>query len=508
MMPMEAKKDYESLVERLEEIAHLSSVIGILHWDQEVIMPAGGADSRARQMSALAGVLHEKETDSRLGELIERLHGLGPADFTPVEWCNIREVKRAYDEEKRVPKELVREMADLRSRGHGVWVRARENNRFEEFSPVLEKWVRLKTRWAEAAYPHLPPYDALIDHYERGMTMASLTPMFERMKTRLVRLIRRVREQDEPPDSSFLQGNFPVNVQEQLGRRISADLGFSFAEGRIDVSVHPFCGGGDPTDVRITTRYRTDNFIESLYAVIHETGHGLYEQGRMKEERHRPASESLSMGIHESQSLFWERMIAQNRYFSSHYLKTFQETFPESFAGVSADRLYRAINQVQPGFIRVEADEVTYPLHVILRYELEKGLFDGSVAVADLPGVWKEKMGEYLGIQPPTDTLGVLQDVHWSGGDFGYFPSYTLGALYACQFYQALKKELPGLENDIAEGNFSRIKGWLNQKIHRQGKLFSPEDLVERVTGRPPDEEGFVRYLEEKYSDLYSLRQG
>ncbi|MEK9628936.1 MAG: carboxypeptidase M32, partial [Nitrospinota bacterium] len=367
--------NYQKLVQRLEENSRLGGIMGILHWDQEVIMPSGAAESRAKQMGVLAGIIHEKSTDPAIGELLE---GLSQENsFNSFEQCNINEARREYEMETKVPKNLVMELAELSSKGHQVWVKARSENKFSDFAPVLGQLIELKKRWAEYVSPELQSYDANIDLYERGTTMADITPVFDALKAELIPLIHDIQASDYKPDTSFLAGEFPVNKQEELGRKISKEMGFAFDHGRMDVSVHPFCGGSHPTDVRITTRYRTDNFIESLYAVIHETGHGLYEQGRMKEGRDLPASEALTMGIHESQSLFWERMIAQSLPFCKRYLPTITETFPDNFKGISADQFYEAVNTSEPSFIRVEADEVTYPMHVILRYEIEKGLFDG-----------------------------------------------------------------------------------------------------------------------------------
>jgi carboxypeptidase Taq len=498
------REKYDLLTGRLEEISRLGGVMSTLHWDQEVMMPPGAAAARANQMAAMAGVLHEKSTDPALGDLLNAVGLADEMQFNPYEWRNIHEGRRDYDLATRVPKSLVQEMAELGSRGHFIWAEARKSNRFEDFAPVMARFVELKTEWARAVYPDLAPYDANIDLFERGVTMAELSPQFENLKAELIPLVQAIRAK-EPPHTGCLQGHFPVAKQEALGRRISQDMGFSFDMGRMDISVHPFCGGSHPTDVRITTRYRTDNFIESLYAVIHETGHGLYEQGRMPEGRDLPVSETLSMGIHESQSLFWERMIAQGRAFLSHYLPLFTETFPGNFAGVNADRLYAAVNACQPGLIRVEADEVHYPLHVILRYEIERGLFDGSIAVGDLPAVWNEKMRDYLGLVPLTDTLGVLQDVHWSGGSFGYFPSYTLGALYACQFYRALAMARPKLEHEIERGEFTGAREWLGENIHRRGRLLSAADLTRQVTGEPLNPAHFIAYLKEKYGRIYHL---
>ena len=495
--------NYQKLVHRLEETSRLGGIMGILHWDQEVIMPVGAADSRAKQMGVLAGIIHEKNTDSIIGDLLEKLSQEN--SFNSFEKCNIKEARREYEMETKVPKSLVMELAELSSKGHQVWVKARSENKFSDFAPLLSQLIELKKRWAEYVAPKMQPYDANIDGYERGMSMADITPVFDILKFELIPLIREIQASDYKPDSTFLSGNFSIDKQETLGRTISKEMGFAFDRGRMDVSVHPFCGGSHPTDVRITTRYRTDNFIESLYAVIHETGHGLYEQGRMKEGRDLPASEALTMGVHESQSLFWERMIAQNLPFCKRFFPLIIKTFPKNFEGISFDHFYEAVNISQPSFIRVEADEVTYPLHVILRYEIEKGLFDDSIEVNTLPEIWNSKMKEYLGVEPPTDTLGVLQDTHWSGGAFGYFPSYTLGAIYASQFYQTLNEEKPDLDKHIESGNLATIREWLNQKIHQKGRLLSVPELIKEVAGDNLNPTVFLNYLKNKYKTIYRL---
>jgi carboxypeptidase Taq len=497
--------NYQSLVEKLSEVSYLNGVMSTLGWDQEVVMPIGASEARAQQISALAGVIHERMTDPRLGDCLAELEAEDSAYFDTLQICNIREARRKYDLETKIPKKLVKEMAGLSSQGHTVWVAARRDNKFSDFAPLLKRFIELKKEWAQCAFPGMDHYDANIDNFERGTTMADITPVFERIKAELIPLIQSIQDTRYQPDNSFLQGTFPVDKQEALARKISKDIGFQFDCGRMDVSVHPFCGGSHPTDVRITTRYQENDFIESLYAVIHETGHGLYEQGRMLEGRDLPVSESLTMGIHESQSLFWERMIAQSELFCRHYFDTIKATFPDNLQDATADVFYRAINTCKADFIRVEADELTYPLHIILRYEIEKGLFDDSIAVDDLPEVWNDLMMKYLGIKPPTDTLGVLQDSHWSSGAFGYFPSYTLGAIYACQFYQTMTNELSDVEKNIEKGSFAPIKAWLNEKIHRQGSLFTPHDLVCRVTGESLNPEYFIEYLKKKYSAIYPL---
>lgn len=496
---------YPQLVQKLEEITHLNGVMSTLGWDQEVVMPTGAGEARAKQLSALAGVIHERMTDPALGECLQRLSNASFTHLSEVEQCNIREALRNYDLETKIPKRLVQELAELGSRGHLIWIKARQDNRFSDFAPVLKNFLSLKKEWAHCVSPDLQAYDANIDLFERGATMAEITPIFECLKQELIPLIDRIQSCAKHPDTSFMQGQFDLDKQEVLARKISQDIGFNFELGRIDVSVHPFCGGSHPTDVRITTRYKASNFVESLYSIIHETGHALYEQGRPYELGDLPVSESLTMGIHESQSLFWERMIAQGKPFCSHYLTLFKATFPENFSTITVDQFYRALNVCKPDFIRVEADEVTYPLHVILRYEIEKGLFDDSMQVDDLPDIWNELMQKYLGITPPNDTLGVLQDSHWSSGAFGYFPSYTLGAMYACQFYRILLKELPDAEQQVARGNFAPIRQWLNDKIHRHGRLFTPQALVLKITGESLNPQHFIDHLGSKYGAIYDL---
>ncbi len=497
-------KNYQNLVHRLEEISRLKGVMSIIQWDQEVTMPIGASEARANQISALAGVIHERMTDRRLGECLDEL-SVQRNDFSTLEWRNIEEARREYDLMTKVPGQLVQTIAALSSRGHAIWVQARRENRFVDFAPVIKEFLELKRAWAACAYPEKTVYDANIAVFEYGTAAAEISVIFDQLKETLIPFIHELKHHAYQPDVSILQGRFPLEQQAALARRISEDIGFQYDKGRMDVSVHPFCGGSHPTDVRITTRYNERDFIESLYAVIHETGHALYEQGRMPDASDLPVSESLTMGIHESQSLFWERMIARSRAFCAHYFETIRTAFPDNLQGATIDNFYQAINACKPGFIRVEADELTYPLHIILRFEIEQDLFEDNLSVDDLPEVWNAKMKQYLGIIPPTDTLGVLQDSHWSSGAFGYFPSYTLGAMYACQFYKALRVALPDTENNIAAGRFASIRDWLNSNIHRQGKLYTPQELVVRATGEPLNPQHFIRYLKNKYAAIYKL---
>jgi len=497
-------KMYDNLILRLEEISRLKGVMSIIQWDQEVTMPSGASEARANQIAALAGIIHERMTDEALGDCLAELNEQSN-DFSVFERCNIAEARREFELMTKVPKQLVQALAALGSRGHTIWVQARKENSFSDFAPIIKEFLDLKREWAACAYPDKTVYDANIDLFERGTTSAEISAIFDQLKETLIPFIQKIRRHAYQPDTSILSGHFPIERQEALARKISADIGFQFDKGRMDVSVHPFCGGSHPTDVRITTRYNENDFIESLYAVIHETGHALYEQGRMANVADLPVSESLTMGIHESQSLFWERMIARSRGFCTRYFETICKSFPGNFQRATVDTFYQAINACKPGFIRVEADELTYPMHVILRFEIEKDLFEGNLTVNDLPEVWNEKMKLYLGIIPPKDTLGVLQDSHWSSGAFGYFPSYTLGAMYACQFYRAMREVLPDTESNIETGNFTSIKKWLNENIHSQGKLYTPQELVLRLTGEPLNPQHLIDYLKAKYNEIYRL---
>ncbi len=494
-----------ALNEKLKELSHLGNVVGLMHWDQEVMMPAGATNSRAQQLSLLAGIYHEKLTSPIINDLLNQIEEGSLDQLNAYEICNIKEARRNYDRAIKVPKDLVQKIAELSSRGHKIWANARENNKFGEFAPCLKELVELKKQWAGYIDPEKPAYDINIDDFERGFSIKIIDPLFQKLKEELIPLIQNIQESSYSPDRSFLNKKYPITKQESLGKQIAKEIGFDFNFGRMDTSVHPFCGGGDYTDVRITTRYSEDDFIESLYAVIHETGHGLYEQGRNKKYAGLPVSEALSMGMHESQSLFWEKLIGRKKAFIVNYLDLFNLTFARTFDGVSPQQFYEAINICEPSLIRVDADEVTYPLHIILRYEIEKGLFDGTMEVDELPEIWNQKMQDYLGIRPPSDTLGVLQDVHWSGGSFGYFPSYTLGALFAAQFYQTIANEIPETNQIIEEGNFEVIKNWLNEKIHSQGILYSTDELLNKVTGQSLNPEIFISYLKKKYQEIYKL---
>ncbi|KAK9833280.1 hypothetical protein WJX81_002396 [Elliptochloris bilobata] len=470
-----------------------------------VMMPKNAADARALQKATLAGVVYDKATDPEVGTLLDQLaddQELGPFDAAVV-----RETRRAYERTTKTPKRIAKRRAELESEGYQAWMVAREAKDFAKFAPVLEEWVALTREACSLIDPSRPAYDVALDEFEKGFTSARLDEVFSQLRDGLVPLLRDIRERGTPPDAGVLAGRFDTRVQAALCEKIAVELGFNLDCGRLDVSVHPFTGGAHVTDVRMTTRFKEDDLTEGLTGAIHETGHALYEQGRNLEYDGLPVNEALSMGVHESQSLLWERMVALGRPFSRYLAPKLAASFPQLSAQLSPDTLYGALNVVKTrSMIRVEADEVTYPLHIILRYELERGLVDGSVAVVDLPRLWNQKMTDYLGCTPADDGEGVLQDVHWSAGAMGYFPTYSLGAMYACQIYKAAAKDLPTLDDDIAAGKFSPLKAWLNVKIHKAGSLHqNGDELMIAATGAPLDPEIFLGYLREKYTELYKL---
>ncbi|KAI7846262.1 hypothetical protein COHA_000242 [Chlorella ohadii] len=510
------KQDYEALCKKLKEVSALSGISGLLGWDEMVFLPSNAVNSRAAQKSALAGVLHEKQTEAEIGQLLQRLQAanLAAEGLNEYEQATVREAARDYRKLTAVPKELAQREAELESRGYQAWVKARQDSDFSQFAPVLQEWVDLRREKARLVDPSRPVYDVLLDDYEKGVTAARLDEVFGQVKAGLVPLLADLRARGKAPSG--------VEIG-RLCHKIAVALGFSLDSGRLDVSVHPFTGGAHPTDVRMTTRFKQDDLTEGITGAIHETGHALYEQGRNLEYDGLPVNQALGMGVHESQSLLWERMVGLSRPFAAYLLPLMREHFPQLPTEQSPEDLYAALNIIKdPSMIRVESDEVTYPMHIILRYELEKALVEGSIEVADLPRLWNEKMKEYLGCEPESDARGVLQDVHWSAGLFGYFPTYSLGAMYATQIFKAswarllmgdavgyktaAEKELPGLADDIAAGKFERLKGWLNEKIHKVGSLpASGDELMTSVTGAPLQPQVFLDYLRDKYSQLYQL---
>ncbi|MEW6542618.1 MAG: carboxypeptidase M32 [Nitrospirota bacterium] len=503
----------EPLTARLKEIQHLTSAASLLSWDQETYMPSGGGLARAEQLATLQGLAHDKLVAPEIEDLLGRW--IDPATGLPIEtpgdsWDEpsralLREVWRDFSRAKRLPSEFVKRLGRECSLAQQVWTEARKQSDFSLFLPNLRTVVTLKREETRYLGYHDSPYDALLDTYEPGATVAALRPLFATLKARLVPLLGRVVASSVKIDDSMLFLRYEPSRQVEFGRLVLTAMGYDFARGRLDMSAHPFTTSFHPTDVRVTTRVYEKELPACLFSCIHEGGHGLYDQGLDQERYGTPLGEALSLGIHESQSRLWENCVGRSRPFWRCFYPMLQAAFPQQLGGVELERFYAAINRVKPSLIRVEADELTYNLHIMLRFEIEQTLIEEKVGVEDLPAVWNDKMREVLGIVPERDAEGVLQDVHWSFGAIGYFPTYTLGNLYAVQFYEQARHELPDLEAEIAAGRLTVLKKWLNQKVHRWGRTFRPDHLILRVTGRPLSPEPFLAYLERKYSELYGL---
>jgi carboxypeptidase Taq len=502
-----------SALERLHELdrAHrnFARISAVLQWDQETYLPSSAVEERSEQLAAIEGVAHERAADAEIGVLLERLgsvsdHPRGDESLPAIERDFLRMLRREYDRAVALPSDLVTAQARDAGLSQAAWVRARRANDFSGFAPHLRTMIAHAKRKAECLGFAERPYDGLLDLYEPGLTEASVAAVFGPLRERLASLVRRIAEKPSP-DTTFLSAAYPVEAQDAFGRSVMRELGFESARGRLDLSAHPFTTTLGADDVRITTRYSPTNFVAGLFSTIHETGHALYELGFGPDLRPSLLADGASMGIHESQSRLWENVIGRSLPFWKGRFPALKAAFGAQLSGIDAEAFYRAVNVVRPSLIRVDADEVTYSLHVILRFELERRLFSGALEVDELPEAWRKLMADLLGVEPTGDADGVLQDVHWSIGAFGYFPSYALGNLYGLQFWRALKKDLPDVDTAIEAGRFDRILAWLREKIHSMGRRLDPVDLLASVTGESLDSRPFIEYLETKYGSLYSL---
>jgi carboxypeptidase Taq len=500
-------KDFtDELYDLTKEISTLSSCTAVLDWDERTYMPSRGSENRSNQVALLAGMAHEKLTSPRIGELINELlnNGLKPGDDS-IDAANLREIKRAYDRAVKVPRSLVEELSKTITLAQRGWQEAREKSDFSAFKPWFEKIVKLKRQEAEAIGYKGSPYNAMLEDFEPGADMAKIAAVFAGLRDELVDLIGRIKSSGKEPDTGIITRDYPVERQEQFGLEASKIIGFDFESGRLDKTVHPFCTGFGPGDVRITTRYNKNHFPVAFFGILHESGHGIYEQGLPHEHYGTPCGESVSLGIHESQSRMWENMVGRSKPFWQHFFPKAQKVFPEALKKVTMDKFHFAVNDVRPSFIRVEADEATYNLHILLRFELESAFFNGDLNVDDVPAAWNEKFDEYLGVKPPDDARGCLQDVHWSAGLIGYFPTYTLGNLYAAQFFAQAKDDIGDLDSEFAKGDFSHLLGWLRKNIHSHGQRYRAEDLVKLVTGQPLSHKPLMEYLNAKFGELYGI---
>jgi carboxypeptidase Taq len=502
MTPEEA---YHWLVQHSRETEYLKSVSALLAWDQRTYIPARGHEHRAGQMAYLAGLIHARQTDPRLAEMLDRVAGSPMMQETSGDAAaNVREWRRDYERAVKIPQDLAVALARAAAEGETAWERARPQSDWETFRPFLERLVSLKQEEAAALGLGQEPYDSLLDDFEPGETTAFLVPLFAQLRQGLVPLLEELLAAPRPPDVSILTRHYPRAAQEELARLAAWQIGYDFAAGRLDPTAHPFSTGIGPGDVRITTRFDEHFFPTAFFGTLHEAGHALYDQGLPPEHWGTPLGDSVSLGIHESQSRMWENCVGRSLGFWQFFYPLARQAFPH-LADVELPDFHRAVNRVSPSLIRVEADEVTYNLHIIFRFDLEVALLRGELTVADLPGAWNERVKSDLGLEAPDHSRGVMQDVHWSGGLFGYFPTYTLGNLYAAQLFASAADELGPLEDQFAAGDFRPLLNWLRDHIHRQGRRYQPRELITRVTGKAPNPAYLVAYLSRKYKEIYGL---
>jgi len=505
-MSSSTRPNLRELRERLAEVVDLAQAAELLSWDQETMMPPRGALYRATQLAALSGIIHERLTHPRVGELLAELEEPSQrANLPVIDQAMVRVSRRDYDRATKLPPALVRELALATTEGVEIWRQARAANDWASFAPALERIFHLKRQEARAIGYSGEPYDALLDEFEPGMTVAQLVPLFGDLRAATIDLLGRIERAPRQLDRRVLEQSWDTAKQLAFSEDVLRQMGFDFEAGRQDLSTHPFTTSFGPTDVRITTRADQNDLPVALYASIHEGGHALYDQGLPAALGRNILGSGASLGIHESQSRLWENFLGRGRPFWEFALPKLAAYFPEQTRGVTPEAMTAAVNRVGRSLVRVEADEVTYNLHIILRFELERLLLRGELPVADLPVTWNETMREYLGVVPPTNSLGVLQDTHWASGLIGYFPTYSLGNLYAAQLWHALQRDYPDLDARLARGEFSVVLDWLRSRIHSVGRSLLPNQILERATGEPPNPTYLVTYLNAKYRALYGV---
>jgi carboxypeptidase Taq len=481
------------LLARLGELSDLRHAGHVLAWDQQVMMPPAGGTARGQALGALQNLAHERLIADELGALLDAENG-EDAQL-------VRVVRRDHEVARRVPVELAADMARAGSEGFEVWLKAREANDYALFEPALRRNVELARRYA-ACFPESEhPYDPLLDRYEPGTTTEQIRTLFASMRDGLVPLLAEIARQPAPPP---LVGGFPVAAQREVGLEIVHAMGFHESAWRLDDAVHPFAASPSSRDVRVTARF-DDESLTGLFALMHEVGHGLYEHGIDPALARTTLDTGVSLGVHESQSRLWENLVGRSEPFWSHWLPRLAQAMPQTLDGVSLDAFLRAINVVKPTLIRVEADELTYCLHVILRFEIELALIEGTLGTADLPAAWASKMREMLGVEVPDDLRGVLQDIHWSEGIIGYFPTYAMGNVLAAQLWRVARADMPGLDDDLRAGDYAPLRAWLVEKIHRHGRRLTPSELIEQAVGGPLDPAPMLEHLATKYRALYGL---
>jgi len=486
---------YVELKERLAEVMDILKTRALLGWDQQVKMPPGGGPVRAEQLATLDRLAHERFTSPEIGRLLDRLEGFEASlPYESDEASLVRVVRQDWEKARRIPSDLRAEMSRASSLALPVWVEARQTSDYSLFRPHFEHNLELRRRYVECFDGYAEPYDALLDDFERGMTAAEVRAVFERLKEEQVPLVAAAASEGERPARDR---HYPLEAQQRFELKVIERFGYDPQSWRLDPTVHPFANSVAIDDIRLTTRYHETN-LDGLFATMHECGHGLYEHGVSRTLERTPLARGTSLGLHESQSRMWENLVGRSLPFWRFFYPQLQEHFPEALADVELDDWYRSVNWVQPSFIRVEADEATYNLHVILRFELEQELLVGDVSLDDLPGVWNERMLAYLGVEPPEDRVGVLQDMHWAGGHIGYFSTYALGNVISAQIWERVLEDIPDLYDQFEAGEFGALRTWLVEHLHRHGRKFTPKETLERVVGGPIDAGPYLRYLRDK----------
>ncbi|MFC4439572.1 MULTISPECIES: carboxypeptidase M32 [Natrialbaceae] len=492
---------YEQFEDRIERITNVGNAAGILRWDQEVVMPEEGTPARAQQLSALSSISHELLTADETGELLERLES---EELPEERQAVVREIRRQYDRETSVPQELVEEISETTANAHPTWKQAREEDDFEQFAPTLEKLVELKREYANHIDPDADPYAVLFADYEPYLDLETAERVLERLREELVPLIDAIQNSDADLATETFTGQFDDDDQEALARDVLDSLGYDWGRGRLDTAPHPF-SSGTQFDARVTTRFEEDDLLGSLTSTVHEFGHANYTLGLPDEAYGTPLGDSRDLTVHESQSRLWENHVGRSQPFWEQFLPTVAGRFSE-LEDATPEDAYEAANQVyDDNLIRVEADELTYHLHIVIRFEIERDLISGDLEVEDVPEVWNDKYEEYLGVRPETDAEGCLQDIHWSHGSFGYFPTYSLGSVLAAQLYAAAEDELGDIDENVREGEFGELNGWLRENIHQHGARYTTPDLVEHATGEAYTADYFLEYAKSKYGELYDL---
>jgi len=503
----QTQKNYQKLHDISKYNSILKGISSLLNWDQETYMPPGGASNRADQLKVMAGITHREKTSRKFSNALSKLIDIETGEFTaenlsPDQQAALKEWRRDYLQDTSLPSKFVEDLAQLQCQAITAWRSAKKEDAFQQFAPFLDRIIEMNRRKADYLGYDDHPYDALLNEYEPDITTAQVTSIFSRLQNFITPFLKKIETHDN--DNRFLSGDWDHSKQMTFGFKILDAMGYSLEKGRVDFAAHPFSSGSHPTDNRITTRIHPTSLISNTMVLLHEGGHALYEMGLPIEHFGSPLGEPRSLGVHESQSRWWETFIGLSKPFWQHFYPILKETFHDRLAEIDFKRFYQAINKVKPSLIRVEADEVTYPLHVILRFEIEKSLIEGTLNVREIPAIWNAKMKEYLGIEPKNNAEGCLQDIHWSMGAFGYFPTYALGNLYAAHLFEGFARENLEWEKQVAKGELGFVKEWLQDKIYRHGRRFTTLELLKEATGSQFSEKPYLDYMKKKYTEIYT----